>query len=45
MYSISEVNGIKVYNMSAGKTTPQFIEEARRTHKSLKYNEDYRRRI
>lgn len=45
MYKITEVNGIKTYNMSAGKTLPQFQEEAKKAHKSLRYNEDYRRRI
>ena len=27
-YSVSELNGVKIYNLSAGKTLPQFIEEA-----------------
>lgn len=27
-YQISELNGVKIYNLSAGKTTPQFLEEA-----------------
>lgn len=45
MYKITEVNGVKTYNMSAGKTLPQFIEEAKKTHKSLRYNEDFKRRI
>lgn len=38
MYKITEVNGIKTYNMSAGKTFSQFYEEAKKTHKSLRYN-------
>jgi ribosome biogenesis protein ENP2 len=31
--------------MSAGKTFPQFLEEAKKNHQSLRYNEDFRRRI
>lgn len=27
-YTISELNGIKIYNLAAGKTLPQFLEEA-----------------
>lgn len=45
MYAISELNGVKVYNLSAGKTTNQFIEEASTKKKSLRYNTDYRKRI
>ena len=45
MYKITEVNGIKTYNMSAGKTFTQFYEEAKKSHKSLRYNEEFRRRI
>ncbi len=45
MYTISEINGVKIYNLSAGKTLPQFLEEAYKKHTSLRYNEDFRRRI
>lgn len=45
MYTISEINGIKIYNLSAGKTLPQFLEEANKRKKSLKYDQDFRRRI
>jgi len=45
MYAISELNGIKIYNLSAGKSTNQFIEEATLKKKSLRYNQDFRRRI
>jgi len=34
-YTISELNGIKIYNLSAGKTTEQFLEEAEQKNKSL----------
>uniref|UniRef100_A0A0G4I4Y4 NUC153 domain-containing protein n=1 Tax=Chromera velia CCMP2878 TaxID=1169474 RepID=A0A0G4I4Y4_9ALVE len=39
------VNGVKVYNLSAGKTLPQFLDDAQKNSKSLKKNEDFRRRI
>ena len=34
-----------VYNLAKGKTLPEFIEEARTSKKSLRYNEDYKRRM
>jgi len=45
MYKVTEINGVKTYNMSAGKSYHQFIEEAKKNNKSLRYNEDFRRRI
>jgi len=42
---VTEFNDVKVYNLSAGKSLPQFLEEAKKTSKSLRYNEDFRRRI
>ena len=45
MYTINEINGIKIYNLSAGKTLPQFLEEANKRKKSLKLDQDFRRRI
>ena len=45
MYKVTEINGVKTYNMSAGKTYSQFLEQAKDKHKSLRYDEDYRRRI
>lgn len=36
---------MKIYNLSAGKTTPEFLLEAYKKHKSLRYNEEYKRRI
>lgn len=45
MYKVTEINGVKTYNMSAGKTYNQFLEEAKKTNKSLRYDEEYRRRI
>ncbi|EGR30754.1 nucleolar protein 10, putative [Ichthyophthirius multifiliis] len=44
-YTITEVNGVKTYNLSAGKTLPQFLQEAKKKNSSLKYNQDFRKRI
>ena len=42
---VSELNGVKVYNCTSGKTTPQWVDEASKTNRSLRYNEEFRRRI
>lgn len=42
---VTEQNDVKVYNLAAGKTTPQFLEDAQKGKSGLKYNEDFRRRI
>jgi ribosome biogenesis protein ENP2 len=36
---------VKTYNMSAGKSHSQFLAEAKKNSKSLRYDEEYRRRI
>jgi len=41
----STFNDIKCYNLSAGKTTPQFFDEALKKKKSLRYNDEYKRRV
>jgi ribosome biogenesis protein ENP2 len=38
-------NDVKVYNVSAGKTLPEWTEEKKKKNISLRYNEEYRRRI
>lgn len=43
--SVTSFNDIKCYNLSAGKSTPQFYEEAKKKKKSLRYNDEYRRRV
>jgi ribosome biogenesis protein ENP2 len=45
MYKVTEINGVKTYNMSAGKSHSQFLAEAKKNSKSLRYDEEYRRRI
>jgi len=42
---VTENNDVKVYNLSAGKSLPQFVEEAQKKKTSLRYNEDFRKRI
>lgn len=44
-YSVTEINGVKIYNLSAGKTLPQFLQDSYETHKSLRYDQEFRRRI
>lgn len=39
MYKITEINGVKTYNMSAGKTNTQFLEDAKKNNKSLRYDD------
>jgi len=42
---VTELNDVKVYNLTAGKSLPQWMAEAKSQNKSLKYDEDFRRRI
>mmetsp|Transcript_63455 Transcript_63455/g.138188 ORF Transcript_63455/g.138188 Transcript_63455/m.138188 type:complete len:530 (+) Transcript_63455:142-1731(+) len=38
-------NDVKVYNLSSGKSLPQFWQEARKKNLSLRKNEEFRKRI
>jgi len=42
---VTEYNDIKVYNLSAGKSLPQWLEEAHKKKQSLRQNEDFKKRI
>jgi len=42
---VTEFNDVKVYNLSAGKSLPQFFQDAQKKKQSLRYNEDFRRRL
>jgi len=42
---VTEYNDVKVYNLSAGKSLPQFLEDAKKKNKSLRYDDDFRRRL
>lgn len=43
--SVTETNGIKAYNLTFGKTAPDFLQEAKKKKSSLRYNADYRNRV
>jgi ribosome biogenesis protein ENP2 len=40
---VSSFNGVKVYNLSAGKTLPQFLTD--RKKRALSKDDEYRRRL
>ncbi|CAN0322758.1 unnamed protein product, partial [Discosporangium mesarthrocarpum] len=40
---VSTFHGVKIYNLSSGKTLPQWLSDKQR--RSLSKDEDYRRRI
>lgn len=42
---VQELQGIKIYNLSSGKTLPQWIEESKKKKLTLKFNQEYRSRI
>mmetsp|Transcript_30332 Transcript_30332/g.69783 ORF Transcript_30332/g.69783 Transcript_30332/m.69783 type:complete len:537 (-) Transcript_30332:20-1630(-) len=42
---VTHFNDVKVYNLSSGKSLPAWLKEAEKKKVSLKYNEDYRKRI
>ncbi|CEG45694.1 nucleolar protein [Plasmopara halstedii] len=41
----SSLNGVKIYNLSSGKTLPQWLAEKGNSRKALAKDDDYRRRI
>ncbi|KAL4177351.1 hypothetical protein KRP22_002284 [Phytophthora ramorum] len=41
----SSLNGVKIYNLSSGKTLPQWLAEKGGSRKALAKDEDYRRRM
>ncbi|RMX66217.1 hypothetical protein DD238_001255 [Peronospora effusa] len=41
----SSLNGVKIYNLSSGKTLPQWLNEKGGSRKALAKDEDYRRRV
>lgn len=40
-----EYNGVLAYNCTAGKSTPEWAQEALKSGKSLRYDEDFRHRV
>jgi hypothetical protein len=45
MLPVTALKGVKVYNLSAGKTLPQWLEESHKKKFSLRYSTDFRSRI
>ena len=45
MYKVTEINGVKAYNMSAGKSYSEFMQTAAKQSKSLRYDNEFKRRI
>jgi len=42
---VSELNGIKIYDLSAGKSEPECLEEAKKRKIKLREVEEYTTRI
>jgi len=42
---VSTLNGIKIYDLSAGKSLPEYMEEAKKRKIKVKDLEEYRNRI
>mmetsp|Transcript_7982 Transcript_7982/g.17782 ORF Transcript_7982/g.17782 Transcript_7982/m.17782 type:complete len:543 (-) Transcript_7982:9-1637(-) len=42
---VTHFNDVKVYNLSSGKSLPAWLQEAQKKRISLKYNDDFRKRI
>jgi ribosome biogenesis protein ENP2 len=42
---VSELNGVKIYDLSSGKSMPEYMEEAKKRKVKLKHLEEYANRI
>jgi len=42
---VSELNGVKIYDLSSGKSLPEYLEEAKKRKIKLKQLEEYSNRI
>ena len=42
---VSELNGVKIYDLSSGKSLPEYVEEAKKRKIKLKHLEEYAQRI
>ena len=42
---VSELNGVKIYDLSSGKSIPEYLEEAKKRQIKLKQLEEYTSRI
>ena len=41
----STLNGVKIYDMSSGKSLPEYMEEAKKRNMKLKALDEFRNRI
>jgi len=42
---VSTLNGVKIYDLSGGKSLPEYMEEAKKRKMKLKNLDEYRNRI
>jgi len=42
---VSELNGVKIYDLSSGKSIPEYLEEEKKRKIKLKQLEEYASRI
>ena len=42
---VSELNGVKIYDLSSGKSLPEYEEEAKKRKVKLKHLEEYANRV
>lgn len=42
---VSTLNGVKIYDLAAGKSLPEYMDEAKKLKIKLKNLEEYRNRI
>ena len=42
---VSTLNGVKIYDLSSGKSLPEYMEDAKKQKIKLKHLADYRNRI
>lgn len=42
---VSTLNGVKIYDLAAGKSLPEYMEEAKKRKIKLKHLDEYRNRI
>lgn len=42
---VSTLNGVKIYDLSSGKSLPEYMQEAKKRKIKLKHLDEYRNRI
>ena len=43
--TLKELNNVKVFNLSAGKSLNQFMQDSEKTKKSLRYDQEFKNRV